>query len=162
MRTCIPTWFHTFAPGVGAAERRPGSMGITDSPCARHIATNFGLGATLGASIGAHLRCLYCHSLRVILRIGAVYGTWDAFRFKVRRRGSLAPSWQQGRSCTAARATRRPGVELDQRYGSRQLAAPADWAACGRLRRRAALRPPALGTQQGWSADIMAKSAGLH
>ncbi|KAL6753331.1 hypothetical protein V8C86DRAFT_2587754 [Haematococcus lacustris] len=40
-------------------------MGITDSPCARHIATNFGLGATLGASIGA------------------VYGTWDAFRFKV-------------------------------------------------------------------------------
>lgn len=36
-----------------------------DNPCAKQIAMNFGVGATLGASVGA------------------VYGTYDAIRFKI-------------------------------------------------------------------------------
>jgi len=40
-------------------------MGITDNKCVRQMAQNFGLGATLGASVGA------------------AYGTWDAFKFKI-------------------------------------------------------------------------------
>lgn len=40
-------------------------MAITDSPCLKQIATNFGLGAALGSSIGA------------------LYGTYDAFKFKI-------------------------------------------------------------------------------
>ena len=70
-------------------------MSILDSKCAKQMAQNFGLGATLGASVGIQystlvllLACMQqVGSLRLfvscVFLAGAAYGTWDAFKFKV-------------------------------------------------------------------------------
>ena len=56
--------------------------------CLKNVATNFGIGATLGSSIGRSSDAMAMAIGRVLINTflhiaGAVYGTFDAFRFKV-------------------------------------------------------------------------------
>ena len=56
--------------------------------CLKNVATNFGIGATLGSSIGGSSDAMAMAMGReLIINLsyvaGAVYGTFDAFRFKV-------------------------------------------------------------------------------
>ena len=69
-----------------------------DNHCFKNIVTTFGIGATLGSSIGEGFDREGCHRVDRALKVyigpvsinslfdyctGAVYGTWDSFRFKV-------------------------------------------------------------------------------
>jgi fibrillarin-like rRNA methylase len=66
-------------------------MGLTDNRCAKQMAQNFGLGATLGATVGECMASMHAVEWREWQLIdcmrahnaGAAYGTWDAFKFKV-------------------------------------------------------------------------------
>ena len=59
---------------------------LMDNQCLKNVATNFGIGATLGSSIGERAVSIAfedrCRINRFLYE-GAVYGTWDSFRFKV-------------------------------------------------------------------------------
>ena len=60
--------------------------------CLKNVATNFGIGATLGSSIGRSSDAMAMAIGRVLINTflhiaGAVYGTFDAFRFKVQSGG---------------------------------------------------------------------------
>ncbi len=95
---------------------------MSDNKCVQQIAMNFGIGSALGASIGerelpelvARLRecgvawrAAYAQRLQT-LDAGAVYGTYESIRYKVRvevgaagvGRGVALPSARVGTACT--------------------------------------------------------------
>ena len=77
-----------------------------ENECAQRVASGFGVGATLGASIGACSRARravddFCgRELTPAAPAGALYGTYEAFKYKVR------PSPSRG----AAPAAAQPGA----------------------------------------------------